>query len=344
MKKVTLAMPVYNVERTVRAALLSALEQTYENIEFLVIDDGTPDRSMDVVAQLLGEHRRGSDARVIRHPQNLGLGDTRNTAIRHATGDYIYFMDSDDLLTPQCIESLVDYMEQTPVDFVAASRRRETFDGKLIAEDVYEPTLVSDGDMAVARYRYAGSHSILGEVWNKLYRLDFLRRARVECIPGCHVEDVSFSYQVILAARSCRLVPDVTYIYHIYEGQSFAAFSSNRPRALYLADCFCRIRERDMALLELTPRGTLYNAVLTGIFTTSYLHAQMVFQSTMLTAGEKRRYLSTLLDNGASHYDLLHIRAAKQLVMLALAYTPWWLRKLLFKRTTNYKGDYCAKE
>lgn len=340
MKKVTLAMPVYGVERTVRDALLSALEQTYENIEFLVIDDGSPDRSMDIVGELLAAHHRSAAVRIIRHPQNLGLGDTRNTAIRHATGDYIYFMDSDDLLTPDCIERLASYMEQTPVDFVAASRRRETFDGELIAEDVYEPALVGDGPLAVARFRYGESHRILGEVWNKLYSLDFLRRARVECIPGCHVEDVSFSYQVILAARSCRLVPDVTYVYHIYPGQSFAAFTTNRARSLYLADCFCRIRERNLALLELQPRGALYNAIVTGIFTTSYLHAQMLFQSTMLTAREKRRYLNALLDNRARHFDLLHLSAKKQLAMLALAYMPWSLRRLLFMKTTRYQGDY----
>lgn len=343
MKKVTLAMPVYNVERTVRASLLSALEQSYGDIEFLVIDDCTPDKSMEVVERILREHHRGKDVRVIHHPRNLGLGDTRNTAIREAKGDYIYFMDSDDLITPDCIERLMGYMEDTPVDFVAASRRRETFDGQLIADDVYQPVVVSDGDRAVARFRYAESHRILGEVWNKLYRLQFLREAHVECIPGCHVEDVSFSYQVVLAARSCRLVPDVTYIYHIYQGQSFAAFDTNRTRALYLADCFCRIRERDLALIELHPRSALNNAVITGIFTTSYLHAQMIFQSAMLTQDEKRQYLRVLLDNKLQYYSIFGLRAVKQLVMIALAYTPWCLRKKIFKRTTRYKGDYAPK-
>ena len=89
---VTLAMPVYNVSKFVEKSLLSALNQTYRNIEFLIVDDCSTDNSMDIVRQTVNAHKRSADVRIIHHPGNQGLGDTRNTAIKEAKGEYIYFI------------------------------------------------------------------------------------------------------------------------------------------------------------------------------------------------------------------------------------------------------------
>ena len=296
MKKVTLSMPVYNVARFVEKSLLSALNQTYNNIEFLIIDDKSTDESMNIVRQVINSHPRKSEVRVIDHIVNKGLGDTRNTSIIEATGDYIYFMDSDDVITPDCIERLVAYMNETPVDFIASSRIRKSFDGKIIANDVYVPAIVKDkGDFGVVRFRYVENNRILGEVWNKLYNLDFLRNNNIKCIPGVHVEDVSFSFQTIIAARSCRLVADITYTYHIYEGQSFAAFRTDRQRALYLGDCFCKIREWDCAIALRYKDRPEYGAVLSAIYNVTLLHSNMVRKAKALSSKDKRQIFSRLL-------------------------------------------------
>lgn len=296
MKKVTLSMPVYNVARFVEKSLLSALNQTYNNIEFLIIDDKSTDESMNIVRQVINSHPRKSEVRVIDHIVNKGLGDTRNTSIIEATGDYIYFMDSDDVITPDCIERLVAYMNETPVDFIASSRIRKSFDGEIIANDVYVPAIVKDkGDFGVVRFRYVENNRILGEVWNKLYNLDFLRNNNIKCIPGVHVEDVSFSFQTIIAARSCRLVADITYTYHIYEGQSFAAFRTDRQRALYLGDCFCKIREWDCAIALRYKDRPEYGAVLSAIYNVTLLHSNMVRKAKALSSKDKRQIFSRLL-------------------------------------------------
>ncbi len=296
MYKVTLAVPIYNVARFVEASLLSALNQTYQNIEFLIVDDRGTDGSMDIVRKVVLSHPRRNAVRVIDHGTNKGLGDTRNTSIEEATGDYIYFMDSDDVITSDCIEKLVKYMEEYPVDFIASSRVRKSFSGEVIGEDVYEPCVVDDnGLLTVARFRYVQKVRILGEVWNKLYNLDFLRQNKIECIPGVHVEDVSFSFQTILMARSCRLVPDITYTYHIYEGQSFAAFYHDRDRSLYLADCFCKIREKDCDIAKKYRDQDEYGAVLSGIYNVTLLHANMVRKSSALTTNDKKEIFDRLL-------------------------------------------------
>ena len=296
MKKVTLSMPIHNVAKFVKSSLLSALNQTYPNIEFLIVDDKGTDNSMAIVRDVLVSHPRQKEVRIIDHGTNRGLGDARNTAIQEATGDYIYFMDSDDVITIDCIEKLMTYMEETPVDFIGGSRRRMTFSGKMIAEDVYQPYTVTDnGPLTVARFRYVQNVKILVEVWNKLYKLDFLRKNRIQCIPGVHVEDVSFTFQTILAARSCRLVPDLTYTYQMHDGQSSAALHNDRNRALYLADCFCKKKEKDFDMVKQYHNREEYGALLSGIYNVTLLHANMVRTSKVLTNRDKRKIFHRLL-------------------------------------------------
>ena len=107
-------MPIYNVAPYVERALLSALNQTFESIEFLIVDDRGTDNSMEIVRKIVAEHPRGKDVRIIEHPHNIGLGATRNTAIDNAQGEYLFFMDSDDEITPDCIEVLYKAMMEEP--------------------------------------------------------------------------------------------------------------------------------------------------------------------------------------------------------------------------------------
>ena len=130
---ITLSMPIYNVEKYVERALISALNQTYQELEVLIVDDLGHDKSMEIVHLIKKTHIRGNCIRIITHQKNIGLGGTRNTAIEHARGKYLYFMDSDDAITPDCIESLYNIISKEKVDFVAAGvsineKRKKTMD------------------------------------------------------------------------------------------------------------------------------------------------------------------------------------------------------------------------
>jgi glycosyltransferase involved in cell wall biosynthesis len=121
METVTLTMPVYNVAPYIEKSLLSALDQTYEEIEFIVVDDKGTDNSMEIVRKVIDNHPRGKAVKIIEHPINIGLGAGRNSAIDNALGEYIFFMDSDDEITPDCIQKLYDEMQRSDVDFVQGS-------------------------------------------------------------------------------------------------------------------------------------------------------------------------------------------------------------------------------
>ena len=98
MYKVTIAIPVYNVEMYVKQSLLSALDQTFDSIEFLIIDDKGTDKSINIIRNVMETHPRGEHIRIVDHGVNQGTGATKNTAIKEASGEYIYFMDPDDLI------------------------------------------------------------------------------------------------------------------------------------------------------------------------------------------------------------------------------------------------------
>ena len=123
-KLVSISFPVYEVASFVRRSLSSIMNQTYRNIEIIIVDDCGNDNSMDIVRDFLANIKTNFLIQYIIFDKNQGLGNVRNVSIDKANGDYIYFMDSDDELLPDTIEKLVKAMEEHPVDFVKASYRK----------------------------------------------------------------------------------------------------------------------------------------------------------------------------------------------------------------------------
>ncbi len=173
-----MAIPIYNVAPYVAKSLLSALNQTYPDIEYLLVDDKGTDESMDIVHRIISMHPRGRNVRIIDQKYNQGTGAARNTIVEKATGEYLFTMDCDDVLIPECIELLYNKMKEHPVDFVAASFPAD-LEGKMYPGGCrYEDTLITDGDYAVAKYRYGRGQNIFVATWNKLYRTDFCEITR----------------------------------------------------------------------------------------------------------------------------------------------------------------------
>ncbi|MBD2355788.1 glycosyltransferase family 2 protein [Tolypothrix sp. FACHB-123] len=109
-------IPVYNSERSVAQTIESVLAQTYRDFEIIIVDDGCTDKSIDICKQF-------NDPRIkIVHQQNRGLAGARNTGIRHAQGEYLAFIDSDDLWLPQKLEKHLQHLEQSPQVGVSFSR------------------------------------------------------------------------------------------------------------------------------------------------------------------------------------------------------------------------------
>lgn len=109
MKKVSVIIPVYGAEKYIATTLQSVIAQTYQHLEILVIDDGGLDKSIEICRQF-------QDPRIsIITQKNRGLAGARNTGIRHAQGDYLAFLDADDLWLPEKLEKHVEHLEKSPL-------------------------------------------------------------------------------------------------------------------------------------------------------------------------------------------------------------------------------------
>jgi len=117
--KVSILVPVYGVERYIEACVRSLMEQTYNDIEYVFVNDCTPDGSVKILREVISQYPdRSHQVHIIEHQHNQGLGGARLTALSNATSDAVMSVDSDDYIHPQAIELLVDKMKRTDADIV----------------------------------------------------------------------------------------------------------------------------------------------------------------------------------------------------------------------------------
>lgn len=116
MKKISVIIPVYRVEKYINAAIKSVLEQTYKDFEIIIVDDGSPDQSVEICQQF-----KDYRTKIIRQT-NRGLAGARNTGIRHAQGEYLAFLDGDDIWLPNKLEKHIEHLESSPKVGVSFSR------------------------------------------------------------------------------------------------------------------------------------------------------------------------------------------------------------------------------
>lgn len=209
-KKITIGIPVYNVEKYIERALLSVLNQDYDNLDIVIVDDKGNDSSMDIVRRVVATHHRDKDVRIIEHETNIGLGATRNTAIDNAEGEYIMFMDSDDYITDDCVSKLYRSAMDNGSDMVVGSFDEFMLNGG--AGKVFRQVAGSESGTDVL-YGWIFSPLVYVQSWNKLYKTDLLRRNNVRCIPSNRNEDVFFTFQLLKRVTSVSFVSDITYHY-----------------------------------------------------------------------------------------------------------------------------------
>ena len=210
---VTIGIPVFRAKDYVQNTMLSALAQTYPDIEFLVIDDCGNDGSMDIIEELLHSHPRGEHIRILRNSQNLGAGNSRNRIIDEARGRYLYFLDSDDTMEPGTIQLMMDAILHHDAEIVYASY--EVVDTVYHAPNqIYQkPSLCLFSQDVLAYFAFKNKSVFQVSVCNSLINLSFLRQANVRFIDTAFWEDMAFTYELVPCVNRAVLLPDITYHY-----------------------------------------------------------------------------------------------------------------------------------
>ena len=116
--RVSILIPVYKAEKYISKCLQSVLSQTYQNLEIIIVDDASPDSSMDIAEKLIQQTVNTFDIKILHNEKNQGIATVRNILLDHAKGDFILFVDSDDYIERDAIQSLVDIATNTNCDIV----------------------------------------------------------------------------------------------------------------------------------------------------------------------------------------------------------------------------------
>lgn len=210
--RVTIVIPVYNVEAYIEDCLRSVAAQTYKGkIECIIVNDCTPDGSCTVIERFVTEYNGNIEFKLLHHERNRGLSAARNTGIDAATGEYIYFLDSDDEITPDCIELLAAPIANRKYDFVIG-------DYKTIgSEKEFPPLRLEEGEITtnseIRKQYFQGNWYMMA--WNKLCNLGFLRNEKLYFKEGLINEDELWSFQIACTAKSMYVAKEETYIYKI---------------------------------------------------------------------------------------------------------------------------------
>ncbi len=212
---VTIGIPVYKSVEFIQRSLESALNQTYASIEFLIIDDCGFDGSMDIVEQFRTNHPRGREILVVHHSQNLGVSAARNRIISAAHGDYLYFMDSDDVIADNTIEQLMQAACQYDAEIIFGSYEKIEVSGKKTIYQYPSLQLLKEDELASFAYRkYAG---IQASACNFLVKTKLLRNNNIRFIDINYWEDLVFTFDFVTYVSRAVLLPDITYYYRCRE-------------------------------------------------------------------------------------------------------------------------------
>lgn len=214
MKKVSIIVPVYNMAEYVNKNISCLTQQTYKNIEILLINDGSRDGSLEMCQSAAGQ-----DSRILVFDKaNEGPGPSRNFGLKKASGDYVYFFDIDDELKPDAIEKLVSLMEDTGADLVGCSF--EMYDGKKVTKVVKKTKgLIRSGeearrDYAKHLYMYEAD-GIQGAPWYKLYKMSIIRDNNIEFPDIRKSEDDVFIARYVNCIDSFALTDEVLCRYYV---------------------------------------------------------------------------------------------------------------------------------
>lgn len=230
MKKVSVIIPVYNVAPVVEQSLKSALNQTYSNIEYLIVNDCSTDNSMDVVKLVISEEQYiGKDVHIIEHEVNKGLSAARNSGMSRASGEYVFFMDSDDVIVQDCIETQVDTIERYDADMTDFCLN--VIGGRNIFREVTVECCISDKEEIMASFFRGKMHF---SAWNKLVKKSLLDQYAVKFEEGLIYEDWVWTFQLLPHVNSIAFSPRKTYSYIIRPNSiTTAAVSIEKIRKQY---------------------------------------------------------------------------------------------------------------
>lgn len=289
---VSIVVPIYNMEQYLDRCLESVVNQTYERLEILLVDDGSTDSSSTVC-----DRWAAADSRItVIHKQNGGLGMARNTGLDHASGDYIFFLDSDDYVDTTLVEKCIRSVCKHNAEIVLFGRY-----------NVYENGTVTLGTVKAGRQLYRGSEiqtEILPSLftyelgfgvsaWSRMYSVKFLKNNALRFVSEREIisEDAFFSLPLFAAASAVSIVPESLYYYCRRDSSLSRRYQAGRQERndIFLVKSLEKVEELGLPEAVKTHIQARYHGMTLGTL--------MQIKRSDLSRCEKKREIFQILHN-----------------------------------------------
>ena len=265
MIKISIILPIYNVAPYLDDTFQSLLYQTLKEIEIIAVNDGSTDKSEEIIKEY-----EQQDSRITYFSQtNHGQASARNLALQHAKGEYIYMMDSDDVLAdPYALHTSYDYAEKNHADFIF-------FDGDTIQEEGanaltwnykrtqdLEENKVYRGEEILNKMLDTSKHNCV--VWLLLIRHDYLKRIHLDFYPGIIHEDELFTTKLTLQSNHIFCLKKNFVKHRVRSASTMGKHYSKRNLSCYLTVIDELLKWQDSPIIHKFARYTLSKVFYTG--------------------------------------------------------------------------------
>ena len=213
--KVSIIIPVYNVEKYIERCINSVIRQTYPNIECIIVDDCCTDNSIRICEYIIDNYNGPISFLILRHQQSEGPSGARNTGTDAATGEYIFYLDSDDEITEDCIRLLHSAVIKYPrVEIVQGCTVSKNLAIYHTLEKYKNVSYINDNNWIRQEfYQFKDTLPIL--VWNKLINKEFLVKNNIRFKDNIIHEDILWVYSVVKHLRHFCLIHKNTYVHYV---------------------------------------------------------------------------------------------------------------------------------
>ena len=222
--KVSIIIPVYGVEKYISKCLESLVNQTLNDIEIIVVNDGTKDNSQKIIDKYVKKYPDKIKSYI---KENGGQGSARNYGLKKATGEYIGYVDSDDFVEKDMYKKLYNKAKENNYDIVVCGNYN-------VSEDYQNKNI----DAFINNYNTDLENIFFGKmaVWNKIYKRDILIKNKLEFKEKVWYEDLAFTLKAIMNSNTFAFIDEPLYDYLIREGSTMN--NSNVKRNLEILDAF----------------------------------------------------------------------------------------------------------
>ena len=329
MPKVSVIIPVYNVEKYLRECLGSVINQTFWDIEIICVNDGSTDNSLEI----LNEYAKNDERVIVINQQNLGAGVARNSGLKIAKGEYLAFLDGDDFYRPDYIEKMYNQAKKTNADITICSADyydMQTKKYKYMRVSIFEPYLPAKevfnyNDMPNYIFNFAQNWN-----WNKLFNHEFVKKNCISFQNLYRTNDLYFTCCALSLAQRITTVKEPLVVYRVGLSENSQSTNYKYPFDFYEAFKQLRLFLLDKNLYDTVKQSYINWAIVGVMHNYQSINDKKIkerLRHLICTSGLKELDLKSINENNVYNLDLYKYFVEMRAEDKANCYKPFVIAK-----------------